>query len=103
MSLETSLAQAAPIYNLGFVIIIILLFIKLFQTPIKDRRVYLKPWKIIFFAIIVFIVEEGLTVLRMADIITPPIYTYGLFEILIICTFIYMLLLQKERLKRTKA
>lgn len=100
MSLGLSLAEAAPLYNLGLVIIAVALFIKLFSTPIRDRRVYLTPWKIIFFAVLVFIVEEGITVLRMANIITIPIHIYGFFELAIVCTFIYMLLLQKEHMKK---
>ncbi len=102
MSLAASVTQAAPLYNLGLVIIAVALFIKLFSTPIRDRRVYLTPWKIIFVAVLIFIVEEVITVLRMADIIHIPIHIYGFFELAIVCTFIYMLLLQKEHLKKQK-
>ncbi|VVB81722.1 Uncharacterised protein [uncultured archaeon] len=98
-----SLSQVAPIYNLGFVIIVLFLFIKLFTTPIRDKRVYLMPWKIIFFAVIVFIIEEGLTILRQLEVINVPVHINGFFELIIICTFIYMLLLQKEYLKKQKS
>jgi hypothetical protein len=99
MSLGLSLAQAAPLYNLGLVIIVIWLFIKLFNTPIRDRRVHLMPWKLLFFAVIVFVIEEILTVLRQMEIINIPIHINGFFEFVIICIFIYTLLLQKEHAK----
>ena len=98
-----SLSQVAPIYNLGFVIIVIFLFLKLLSTPIRDKRVYLLPWKIIFFAVTIYIVEEGLTILRQLEIINVPVHINGFFELIIICTFIYMLLMQKEHLKKTKS
>ncbi len=102
MSLGLAVAQVAPLYNLGLVIIAIFLFVKLFSTPIRDKRVYLMPWKILFFALLVFIIEEVLTVLRGADIINIPKHINGFFELIIICTFLYMLLLQKEHIKLTK-
>jgi len=99
MSLALSAAQIAPLYNLGFVIIAIFLFVKLFTTPIRDKRVYLMPWKLLFFALLVFVLEELLTVLRGMGIINIPVHINGFFELIIICTFIYTLLLQKEHLK----
>ena len=98
-----SLAEAAPLYNLGLVIIAIFLFIKLFTTPVRDRRVYLMPWKLLFFALLVFVVEEVLTVLRQMEIINIPKHINGFFELIIICTFIYTLLLQKEQIRFMKA
>ncbi len=97
-----SLAEIAPLYNLGFVLIAIFMFIKLFSTPVKDRRVYLMPWKLLFFALLVFIIEEVLTVLRQMEIVNIPRHINGFFELIIICTFIYTLLLQKEHMKFTK-
>lgn len=102
MSLGLAVAQAAPLYNLGLVIIAVFLFIKLFTTPVRDRRVYLMPWKLLFFAVLVFILEEVLTVLRALDVINIPRHINGFFELIIICTFIYMLLLQKEHMKSSK-
>ena len=99
MSLALSLAEVAPLYNLGLVLIVVFLFIKLFNTPIRDRRVHLMPWKLLFFAVIVFIIEEALTVLRQMEIINIPVHINGLFEFVIICVFIYTLLIQKEHVK----
>ena len=99
MSLALSVAEVAPLYNLGLIIIAVYLFIKLFSTPIKDRRVYMTPWKFLFVGVIVFIIEELLTVFRSLGLINIPRHINGFFEFVIIITFIYTLLLQKERLK----
>ena len=101
MSLGASLAQAAPLYNLGLVVIALILFYKLFTLRVKDRRVYLLPWKLMFAGLAIFIVEEVLTILRGLEYVTIPIHINGFFEVLIISTFIYALLLQKEHVKRT--
>ena len=98
MSLGLSLAQAAPLYNLGLVLIVVYLFLKLIRTPVRDKRVYLMPWKLLFVAVLVFILEEVLTVLRGANIINIPRHINGFFEVLIIGIFIYALLLQREHL-----
>jgi len=102
MSLALSLAEVAPLYNLGLVLIAVWLFLKLFTTPVRDRRVYLMPWKLLFFAVLVFIVEELLTVLRAMGVINIPVHINGFFELIIICTFIYTLLLQKEHVKTSR-
>ena len=102
MTLAQSVAAAAPLYNLGLVVILVILFLKLFTTPVRDRRVYLLPWKLLFFALLVFVVEEVLTVMRGAGIINIPIHINGFFELIIICMFIYTLLLQREHMKTTR-
>lgn len=99
MSLSLALAQVAPLYNLALVAITVFLFIKLFITPRKNKAVYLFPWKIIFFALCVYIVEEVLTVLRYMEIINIPRHINGFFELVIIISFIYALLSQKEHIK----
>jgi hypothetical protein len=99
MSFTLALAQVAPWYNLALVAITVALFIKLFTTTRKNRAVYLFPWKIIFFALCVYIVEEVLTVLRYMEIINIPRHINGFFELIIIISFIYALLSQKEHMK----
>ncbi|HLC32605.1 MAG TPA: hypothetical protein VJJ82_02165 [Candidatus Nanoarchaeia archaeon] len=101
MSLGASIAQAAPLYNLGLVIIALILFYRLFTLNVRERKTYLLPWKIVFAALLIFIVEELLTVLRGLDFVTIPLHINGFFEVLIIGTFIYALLLQKEHVKNS--
>ena len=100
MSLATSLASTAPLYNLGFVLIAIVLFVRLFRTPIRDKRVYLLPWKLLFVAVLIFVTEEVLTVLRGMQLINIPVHINGFFEVIIITIFIYAMLLQRESMKR---
>lgn len=102
MSLGTSLGAVAPLYNLLFVVVAVFLFIKLFNTKVRDHRVYLAPWKLIFVALCIFIVEEVLTVLRSLDLISIPVHINGFFEIAIVSLFIYALLLQKRFVKTRK-
>ena len=101
MSFAVSLGEVAPLYNLGLVIVVTYLFFNLFNTPIRDRRVYLLPWKLIFTSLIIFVIEELFTFLRTIGIIDIPTHINGFFELAIIGTFIYALLLQREHLKRT--
>ncbi|MBW3019280.1 hypothetical protein KY329_03795 [Candidatus Woesearchaeota archaeon] len=102
MSLALSLAEAAPIYNLGLVVLAAILFIRLFTVKVRNKKVYLTPWKLLFFAMIIFVIEEVLTILRTKDIVNIPIHINGFFELVIIITFIYALLLQKERIAKTR-
>jgi len=98
--LTVALGLVAPYYNLGFVIIAIVLFIILFKTPIKNKKIFVTPWKYLFLAVCVFILEEILTVLRTLGILDIPVHINGFFELIIISLFIYMLLLQKEHIQK---
>jgi len=97
--LTLALATAAPWYNLGLVIIVLYMFYIMFTTPVRNKKVYLAPWKLIFWAVIIFIIEEVLTILRQAQLIDIPVHINGFFELAIITLFIYMLLLQRQHVK----
>ncbi len=94
-----ALGMIAPWYNLGFVIIALYLFYVMFTTPLKNKKVYLTPWKLLFWALMIFVVEEALTILRQAQLIDIPRHINGFFELAIISLFIYMLLLQRQHAK----
>jgi hypothetical protein len=96
--LTQSLGLIAPYYNLVFVAIVIVLFIYFFKNT--NKKTYLKPWKLLFIAILVYIVEEALTVLNNLHILNVSKLVNPLLEMIIISLFIYMLLLQKEYLKK---
>jgi hypothetical protein len=91
------LGIVAPYYNLALVVAAVLLFIHLFRTPYK--KTFIKPWKLVFAALLVFVVEEIVTVLTMANVIPRYNLLFPLLEMIIITLFIYALLLQKESLK----
>ncbi len=92
--LSEALTLAAPFYNLALVVVMLFLFSKMFTTATK--KTFLKPWYAIFAAVIIFIMEEVITILRAAGLIDITLYINGFFELIIISLFIYTLLLQKE-------
>lgn len=92
--LSTCLGLVAPYYNLVLVVIVVILFIKLFKTP--NKKAYILPWKFLFFSIFVYILEEVITILELTNVITVSKLLYPLFEMIIITLFIYMVLLQKK-------
>jgi hypothetical protein len=95
-----ALGMVAPLYNLAFVVVAIILFIVLFRTP--SKKAFMQPWYFLFVCILLFVVEEVITVLRNAGFITfIPQYTNSFFELGIIILFIYLVLLQKEYIKVT--
>jgi hypothetical protein len=92
------LGYIAPYYNLVLVAVLVALFIYFFAMPNK-HKIYDTHWKLIFCAIMIFIVEEIMTVLKAAGLITFPSILFAFFEMAMISLFLYMCLLQKERLK----
>ncbi|MBI2546689.1 hypothetical protein HYV81_05935 [Candidatus Woesearchaeota archaeon] len=89
----------APFYNLVLVVIVLILFVKLFLTP--NRKVYLEPWKWLFYALLIYIAEELLTIADASGVAVSDI-VYPFLETLIIACFIYMLLLQRAYTKYNK-
>ncbi len=94
-----ALGMVAPYYNLALVVAVIWLFLTLFKTEAK-AKVFLFPWKLLFFAVVVFVIEEVLTILRSAGVIDIPTHINAFFELVIISVFIYVLLLQQEYVKK---
>lgn len=93
-----ALGQIAPIYNMALVLVVFYLFLKLFKEYSKGDS-FLVPWKLIFTAVLIFVIEETLTLLRIFDIINIPIHINGFFELFMIITFIYALLIMKDHIK----
>lgn len=99
--LGQALSLAAPIYNLGMVVIAFFLFLKLFRTHPPGREVFLKPWYVMFGAMMVYVVEEVITVLRQLGMVTIPHHINGFFELVIVSLIMYTLLAQRDWVKRT--
>jgi hypothetical protein len=99
MDIGIAMGIAAPYYNLAMVLIVILLFSRLFKTEPK-AKVYLFPWILIFFAVLVYVLEEAITVLRAMGAVEIPIHINGFFELVIVSAFIYALLSQKQYVKK---
>jgi len=94
-----ALGMVAPYYNLVLTLIAFYLFIKLFRTKPKTKT-YFAPWGCILLAMLVFVLEEILTILRAQGIINIPIHINGFFELAIIILFIYTLLIQRQYVKK---
>lgn len=96
MTIGDALTIVLPNFNLVLVVILIILFVRMF-TRKSTGKVYFLPWKLLFAAIMVFVVEEVLTALRFAGLVNyPHMLINGFFEMAIITLFMYMLLKQKE-------
>ena len=54
------------------------------------------PWRLLFVALTVYIIEEIITVLKWQGLIYVPRILNAVFEFVIITIFIYLLLLQKQ-------
>jgi hypothetical protein len=94
-----ALGTIAPYYNLALVVVTVLLFIVLFRTDKKG--VFMKPWYLFFVCICIFILEETFTILRATGLVTiVPAYMNAFFELGIIIIFVYIVLIQKEYLKK---
>lgn len=99
--LSQAITLAAPIFNLGLVAIVVYLFVKLFRIK-KSKRVYLTPWYFLSAIIGIFILEEVITVLRAAGLVSIPGHINGFFELIMVSLMIYLLLLQKEHTAKYK-
>ena len=95
--ISTCIIHIKPIYNLIFVTIAVILFIILF----KKKKKNMAPWKLIFVAVLIYVVEQILSALAQLNIL--PLYPRILnsfFEMAIATIFIYVLLKQKELIKK---
>ena len=99
VDLGVALGIVAPYYNLAMVLVVVFLFTKLFKTEPK-AKVYLFPWILIFVALMVYILEEIITIFRAAGLVDIPIHINAFFELVIIATFIYALLSQRDYVKK---
>ena len=97
-TLAECLGSVAPYYNLVLVVIVIILFIQLFK--LQKKGVYILPWKLLFYGVLIFVAETVLTILEGLGIISINNLIAPLMEMTIISLFIYMLLLQREYVQK---
>lgn len=98
--LTECLGLSAQLYNMAFVVIVIVLFVILFR--IKNKKRFITPWKFIFAALCTYIVEQVASILNSNGVLQVPKILFPLLEMAIISLFIYALLTQKEHLKNRK-
>jgi len=94
------LGYIAPWYNLVLVGIVIILFIIFLKKP--NKKIYILPWRVLLLAIGIYVIEELFTALKVSEIMNIYKIMHPLLEMAIISLFIYMLLLQREYLKKLK-
>lgn len=100
MTLGESIRLVAPIYNLVLVAIVIVMFIILFKNAKKSY--FVKPWKFLFYIILLFVFEEIMTVLIHLNVIDYPRIIHAGIEMLMVSFFIYALLSQTEYIDKVK-
>ena len=101
MALAECLNLVGGFYNMILVIIVIVLFISFLRKG-SNRIIYMKPWKLLFFAICVYVIEEISQLLLNVFGVPIPKILFPIYEMIMITTFIYMLLMQKEYMKTGK-
>tara|TARA_Y100000310_G_scaffold101887_1_gene100008 strand:- start:9960 stop:10280 length:321 start_codon:yes stop_codon:yes gene_type:complete len=101
MTFAECLGVIAPVYNLVLVVLVLFLFKRLLHIHYSVHHVqtFTKPWRLLAFAVWVFVIEEFFTVLRHADIFHLPLFFNGIFELTILGLFVYALFEQREHLK----
>ena len=99
-TLAECLGRVAPYYNLALVTIVIILFITLFRK--KHETYYHLPWKLLFIGILIFVGETALTIMEGMGVMDVSNLVAPFMEMVIITLFIYMLLMQREYVKKGK-
>jgi hypothetical protein len=97
-SLAECIRVVAPLFNLVLVVIVIILFLKLFK--IHNPKRYTKPWGLLFGAVLLFVIEELFTVFRHLEVFELPLFMNGIFEIGIVGLFVFAVLEQMEHINR---
>lgn len=88
------LRMALPYFNLVLVLMVIVFLLRILL--IKNKNTYVVPWRFLFFSVSAYVVEEILTIIDMSGIVSIHNLIFPVIEMVIICSFIYMVLLQKK-------
>ena len=94
VSYTEAFSLVSPWYNLAMILVGVYLFSIL--AKIKSKKIDLNPWKFVFGALGVGLLEEITIVLRSSQIVSIPIHINGFFEIIIISLLLYTLLLKRK-------
>ncbi|MBI5066014.1 hypothetical protein HZA97_07290 [Candidatus Woesearchaeota archaeon] len=96
-TLKEAFTLVAPWYNLAMILVGLYLFFVL--SKIKNNSINLAPWKFVFAALGVGLIEELTIVLRSSGVISVPIHINGFFEVIIIGLLLYTLFLKRKILR----
>jgi hypothetical protein len=87
----------APVYNIALSLIVFYLLTKLILLRRKNKNVFIKPWKYLFAAVSIFVLEEAITIFKVFGYISDaiiPRWFNAVFELIIVALFVYMLIEQ---------
>ena len=96
---DACLRVVAPYYNLILRLIALLFFYKILTT--RNCRAYIQPWRLLFVAVLVYIIEQVVAILDIAGAIMVGKLFFPLLEMVIIALFVYTLLLQKAYIEKS--
>jgi len=96
--IESCLNTISIYYNIALLIVAVPIFIKLFT--IKSKKFYMKPWIFLFIGGAAYLVEE--IIIALSGKMDIRGYVPGIVALIIITSFIYMVLLQKEYIQKIK-
>jgi len=100
MNINLALTQVLPILNIVLSIVLVGVFIRMFMREFHTK-IFVLPWKLLFVALLIFVVEEILTILRHSGLINfihegNYLVYNGFLEMGMATLLFYMLLIQKE-------
>jgi hypothetical protein len=100
MATAECIGIAAQYYNLALVIVVLILYLKLLKLP--SGKIYILPWKYIFLSLLVYVIEQVLSILNTAGAIAVSALVFPMLEFVIITIFIYTMLILREHIKGAK-
>ena len=94
MAIGEYLRQTLPYFNMILTMVVIFFLYRILRT--KNKKTYTTPWKFLLIGIVAYTVEEILTIIELTGPVQMPDILFPIIEMLIICLFIYMVLMQKR-------
>jgi hypothetical protein len=100
MATAECIGIAAQYYNLALVVLVLILYLSLLKLP--AGKVFILPWKYIFLSLLVYVIEQVLSILNTTGVMPVDPLVFPMLEFVIITIFIYTLLTLREHIKGMK-
>lgn len=100
-----ALSKIAPVYNIALTLLAYYVLVTLIVFRKKKTKTYVQPWKYLFAALTLFLIESIITALKFFDVIAEeavPRTLNASFELLIIILFMMMVKCQMFDLEKTR-
>ncbi|HII68617.1 TPA: hypothetical protein HA270_01995 [Candidatus Woesearchaeota archaeon] len=92
MDAGSAVGITAAWLNLILAVILVIMVVRLLRT--KSNTLFISPWQWLLFSLAVFFIEEVVAIMDLVGTFDAPKIFFPIFEIVIISSFLYMLLLQ---------